>query len=224
MLPWAFHSVTLTSEADAAAVPGLQEEFFAPVVVLLRVPTAAAAADVPVATALHAQASPSPAAAEPCEEASIPDLPEASKKAAHGFLRCMPAFTEQYLWGNLACSIFVPDSTKAALPESTQTCVDSLRYGSVVVNNVPILAYMCRQACWGAYMCPESSQSNVGSGLGKLHNFSQVDGLEKGALSFPWVTTLELGGPPKIPGYLVPVLAGLTGGGLRGVWAALTPW
>ena len=222
VLPWAFHSVTLASEADAAAIPGLQEEFFAPVVILLRVPTAAAAAtaaDTPVATASHTHAS----SEEPCEEACIPNLPEASKNAAHGFLQSMPSFTEKYLWGNLTCGVFLPDCTKAALPESAQNCVDNLRYGSVVVNNLLIVSYTCRQGCWGGYACPESSQSNVGLGLGKLHNFSQVDSLEKQVISFPWGTSIDVGDISKLPSPLVRVLAGLIGYGVRDVWAALTP-
>lgn len=216
MLPWAFKSITLTSQAEASSIQGLKEEFFAPVVILLRVPTSAAATTTPVATAAQVTM-------EPSEEPSIAELSEANKNAAEGFLKSMPAFVSAHLYGNLTCCIFLPNSVKTALPETSQNCIDNLRYGSVVVNNSPVVSYFCRSGCWGGHACPESSQKVVGSGLGKLHNFSQIDDLEKFVMEFPWGHSLEVGDAAKIPGFLLPVLAGLTGGGLKGVWAALTP-
>lgn len=214
VLPWAFKSITLDKLEDAATIPGLLEEFFAPVVIFLRLPSDSSASTPPVVTT-----------ALDGEEGSVPELSEASTKAAESFLKTIPGFCEKYVFGNLTCGLFLPDTVRAALPETSQNCIDNLQYGQVVVNNAPIGAYSVQRGTWGAWMGPKTSQKNVGSGIGKLHNFRQIDGLEKFVLDFPASHNLELGDPSAIPGILVPLIAGISGGyGIRGVWAAISPW
>lgn len=192
------HSVTITSEKQAAAILGLREEFFAPALIFLRIPgdeAAAASAEAPSATIM---------------------------RHTEDFLRRIPAFSDKYLWGNLACALYVPDSVKTSLPENVQNCVDNLRYGSIVINNAPFVAYSNHLGAWGGHMGPESGPSNPGSGLGKLHNFALIDNVEKQVFEFPWGSTIDLGDKP-IPTFLVKPIAGLTGDGFRGLWAAITP-
>lgn len=200
IVAWAIDSVTLTSEEQAQGVAGLKEEFFAPVVVLLRIPGDPSAAQSPAA--------PSTTLMQHCED----------------FLKRIPAFSKQYIWGNLVCSIYMPETIKTALPQAVERCLDDLEYGAVVVNSAPLVAYINPLGVWGGHMTPQSSQENVGSGVGKLHNFAQIDGVEKQVFEFPWGATIELGSnPPKIPAALVKPLAGLTADGFRGLWSALTP-
>lgn len=158
VLPWALMSITLDSEEEAGSITGLQEEFFAPVSIFLRVPTAKTANG----------------------ESST------EHSAAEGFMQYMPSFVQKNMYGDLGCGVFLPDSVKTALPETSQNFIDELRYGAVVVNSMSFAAYGCRSGCWGGHMSPESNSQNVGSGLGKIHNFSRVDELEKCVMEFPW--------------------------------------
>ncbi|NJR41985.1 MAG: hypothetical protein HC767_04330 [Akkermansiaceae bacterium] len=142
---------------------------------------------------------------------------------AQDFLAHMPRFSKQFLHGNLTCSVYVPASIQAALPAAVQQCIDDLQYGTIVVNGASVVSYSNLLACWGAHETPETDRKFVGSGIGKLHNFSQIDGLEKQVTAFPWGSTLDLSTVPDIPEALVLPLAGLTSCGLRGLWAAITP-
>lgn len=199
ILPWAFDSVTLTSEEEAASVQGIKEEFFAPVLVVLRIPG-------------------NKAATESGEAPSTTIM-----QHSEDFLQRIPMFADKYLLGNLVCSLYLPASVKAEMPKVVENCIDNLRYGSVIVNSAPLTAYTNHLGAWGGHMSPETSVGNVGSGFGKIHNFAQIDNVEKQVCEFPWGSTIDFTDTPKIPGFLVKFLAGKTGDGWRGVWNAITP-
>lgn len=221
VLPYAFKRVTLDSEEHAASVPGLQEEFFAPVMLLVRVPSSGVAA--PTAYFATTPYMIPPPVSFPEEEPILPEDSGEVLDLSEAFLAQIPRFSNQYLHGNLTCSLYLPASIEAALPEASQQCIDELSYGTIVVNGASVVSYSNHLGCWGAHMTPESDPKNVGSGIGKIHNFSQVDGLQKQVTAFPWGATIDLTKIPDIPEALVLPLAGLTSCGLRGLWAAVTP-
>ena len=228
VLPFAVQRLTLASQSDAANVTGLQEEYFAPVLLMVRIPTPAAVRA---------------AATVPRTEASnmIPlDTPESDSDGTAGdsmgteddskvldrsakFLEQIPDFAEKYLHGNLTCALYVPSSIQRAMTGNVHQCIDDLKYGTIVVNGASIVSYSNLRGVWGAHVGPHTSPKNVGSGIGKIHNFSKIDGLEKAVTAFPWGSTIDMSKVPEIPGFLVLPLAGVMSCGLRGLWAALTP-
>jgi hypothetical protein len=229
VLPYAFKRVTLDREEDALNLAGLQEEFFAPVMLMVRVPTPNAVhSDVPLPLMrLGPSMIPPVSLGDSSKESSKQQsVPEASRKVldlAENFLEQMPRFADRYLHGNLACSIYVPDSIESAMPRVVETCLDDLRYGAIVVNNGALVAYSNELGCWGGYMSPEVNRRNCVSGIGKIHNFAQVDNLQKQVTAFSWGSTIENVSLSELPDAIVRPLAGLVSCGMRGVWDAITP-
>jgi hypothetical protein len=210
VVPWAVDSVALAKEEDAAGVPGLQEEFFAPGMVLLRLPRA------------------EPLAAEHAAALKDTAAPEASVSAARdelmsGFLAQIPAFAETRLWGNLCCALFVPSSAEAAAPDAVQQCVDDLAYGTVTINMTPLVSYSNMHGIWGGRMHAGATPAEYGSGLGHIHNLLRVDNLEKQVMRYPPGHTLAIGTGTRIPPSIVKPLTGFLACGFKGAWDALTP-
>lgn len=228
VLPFAVQRLTLGSQADAGNVTCLQEEFFAPVLVMVRIPTPEkkrTAATVPrmVVSTMIPQDTPK---SKSDSQDSGQDSPERDRKVldrSTRFLEQIPDFAANYIHGNLTCAVYVPSSIQRAMPGTVQQCIDDLEYGTIVVNGASIVAYSNLRGVWGAHVRSDTSPKNVGSGIGKIHNFDRIDSLEKAVTAFPWGSTIDMSKIPDIPGSLVLPLAGVTSCGLRGLWAALTP-
>lgn len=196
-LPWAVHRVTLDSAADAAAVPGLASEFFAPILTIARLSSAA----LPAAAAAGATSDCALAAA---------------------FLRAIPGFLEEGVWGNLVAAVYAPTAVEAAAAAELQECLDSLRYGSVLLNAPTYFAYQHVEGVWGGFQAADTSLRKPGSGVGHVLNVYGVDGVEKQVLRAKW----GMSAPPvtvPLPRFAVKALTGALCGGVAGLWQAATP-
>eukprot|EP00892_Ulva_mutabilis_P007718 jgi/Ulvmu1/5318/UM022_0112.1 len=218
VVPWAVHHVTLSSAADAAAVPGLAREFFAPVLTIVCLETGAAASaagDTGVDPGSPSSGSDAPSSSSPSADGSHAAL-------AASFLQAVPAFLEQGVWGNLVTSVYAPPHVEAAVEPELQACLDDLRYGSVVLNMPSFFAYGLSEGVWGGFQYPDTSITKPGSGVGHVSNVFSIDGVEKQVLKAPW----GMQAPPSslpLPRFAVKGLAALLAGGFTGLVHAALP-
>jgi acyl-CoA reductase-like NAD-dependent aldehyde dehydrogenase len=107
-------------------------------------------------------------------------LPESGAEFAERAVR----FANQELFGTLSAGLWVDPRTEREQPELVARAVRDLRYGSVVVNEWPGLAYGLVAPSWGAY--PGHTLADVGSGRGVVHNTCALDHVEKSVVHAPF--------------------------------------
>eukprot|EP00892_Ulva_mutabilis_P007721 jgi/Ulvmu1/5320/UM022_0114.1 len=191
VVPWAVHHVTLSSAADAAAVPGLAREFFAPVLIMIRL-----ASGAPDSTKVGTVPdSGNPLSSSAAQPPSSPGDDGSHAALAASFLQAVPEFLEHGLWGNLAASVYAPTQVEAAAETELQACLDDLRYGSVILNMPTFFAYLLSEGVWGGFQYPYTSIAKPGSGVGHVSNVYGIDGVEKQVVQAPW--GMQLTAPPS---------------------------
>ena len=219
VVPWAVHTATVSSAADAAAVPGLAREFFAPVMVITRVTIGAAATP----GGGDATTDPDrPASASNAAAGSAGDGGAGRPELTAAFLRAVPQLLEEGVWGNLVACVYAPRLVEEAAGPALQTCIDDLRYGTVLLNMPSYYGYSMPEGGWGGFQYPDTSVSKPGSGVGHIGHAYEIDGMEKQVIMRPWGMKL----PPmrmSLPRFAVKGLVGLLSGGLRGVLQAASP-
>jgi aldehyde dehydrogenase (NAD(P)+) len=101
------------------------------------------------------------------------------------FLDRAVAFANSRLWGTLNATLIVHPATLGdpRLRECVQRAIGALRYGAVSVNAFPGLIFGYGSPPWGPY--PESSLSDIQSGIGWVHNTAMLEGIEKTVLWHP---------------------------------------
>ncbi|TNF36529.1 MAG: aldehyde dehydrogenase family protein [Deltaproteobacteria bacterium] len=94
-------------------------------------------------------------------------LPAADPAA---YLREAVRFVNEEVWGTLACVLIVhPDTlADAAMAHAVDDAIAALRYGTVVVNHFPGIAYALGSTPWGA--APGHTPTDIQSGRGVVHN------------------------------------------------------
>lgn len=110
-------------------------------------------------------------------------LPEAGPVA---FLDAATRFCNERLWGTLAATIIVhPKSLREpAVAAALERAIAGLRYGTVVVNHFPGLAYALTVTPWGG--APGQPASDIQSGRGVVHNTLLLDHPEKTVVRGPF--------------------------------------
>ncbi|MGH7535608.1 MAG: aldehyde dehydrogenase family protein, partial [Gemmatimonadales bacterium] len=88
-------------------------------------------------------------------------------------------FANQRLWGTLSATIVVHPSTlkDPTLGAAVERAITRLRYGSVALNSWTGLMFAFGTPPWGAH--PGSTQSDIQSGTGWVHNTPMLEGIEK---------------------------------------------
>lgn len=95
-------------------------------------------------------------------------------------------FANDDLWGTLVATIIVhPDSMKdPKIAAAVDRAIDQLRYGSVVINQSGVIAYMLTIPSWGAY--PGQDIYDVQSGIGTVNNVLMFDHPQKSVVYCPF--------------------------------------
>jgi acyl-CoA reductase-like NAD-dependent aldehyde dehydrogenase len=91
-------------------------------------------------------------------------------------------FANERLWGNLVASILVhPASLKDRnIAAAVDQAIADLRYGSIVINDMGLMAYYMKITPWGAY--PGSELHNIQSGIGFVNNPLMFDRVQKSVI------------------------------------------
>lgn len=104
------------------------------------------------------------------------------------FLDAVVNFANERLWGTLSATLVVhPKSMKdKGIAEAVENAIAKLRFGTVAVNAWPGMSFAFCTPPWGAY--PGSTQKNIQSGTGFVHNTPMLEGIEKAILRYPLTT------------------------------------
>lgn len=100
------------------------------------------------------------------------------------FVQRAVEFCNETVWGTLNACIIVSPDTEQRYPEAIEQAIEELRYGSVVVNHWPALAYGFGVTTWGAY--PGHTYQDIQSGIGVVHNSFLFDRPEKSVIRGPF--------------------------------------
>ncbi len=107
--------------------------------------------------------------------------------------RSVPDFIEQAvdfcnnnLWGTLAATLIVhPESLKdPVIAAAVEDAIAALRYGTVTVNAWSGIGFLLASTTWGAF--PEHTRSDIGSGMGVVHNTYLFDQAQKSVVRAPF--------------------------------------
>ncbi len=108
-------------------------------------------------------------------------------ESAEAFIEKAVAFANETLWGNLVATILVhPKSMKdPKIETAVNRAIANLRYGSVVVNHLGVMAYMLTVTSWGAY--PGQDIYDIQSGIGTVNNVLMFDHPQKSVVYYPFI-------------------------------------
>lgn len=132
-----------------------------------------------------------------------------------GFLEAARGALHASVFGTLCCAVFVHPADAAAHPAALAAFLQGLRYGAVVVNGSPAVAYFFAALPWGAFPGAHTPR-HPGSGMGPpVHNALLVDAVEKVVLTCPWAL--------PVTGFMCPRHANLGGVARAAARHALAP-
>ena len=101
------------------------------------------------------------------------------------FIEAATRFMNERLWGTLNAAWMIPpvlavtDEHRVALDQA----VDTLRYGTVAINQWPALGYAWAGPPWGGH--PSAGLADAQSGIGWVHNAHLLEGVEKVVIRGP---------------------------------------
>jgi len=111
------------------------------------------------------------------------------------FLNKAVEFVNDRLWGSLSATVVVhPKLAESA--EAVERAITRLRYGTVCVNAFPGMSFAFGSPPWGAY--PGSTNADIQSGQGWVHNTAMLEGIEKVVARFPFMSFPK---PVYFPGH-----------------------
>lgn len=101
------------------------------------------------------------------------------------FLEKAVEFVNNRLWGTLNATLIVhPKTLKDPLVNAAfEQAILKLKYGTVAINTFPGISFVFASPPWGAY--PNSTNLNIQSGNGFVHNTSMLEGIEKAVIRAP---------------------------------------
>ena len=116
--------------------------------------------------------------------------------AAASFLEAAARFCNDEMWGTLSCCVLVPPGAQrnAKARKAVDTCVASLRYGTICVNCPTMVGFGFYKLAWGAFgggawRAPgsvENTEWDIGSGNCFTHNTLLVEGIQKSVIRAPF--------------------------------------
>jgi aldehyde dehydrogenase (NAD(P)+) len=100
------------------------------------------------------------------------------------FLDAAVGFAEHDLVGNLGANVLIRPEDRRALGAGFGRAIEALHYGTIAINAWTGLGFLLAATPWGAY--PGNSLSDVGSGIGVVHNGLLIDEPERTIVKGPF--------------------------------------
>ncbi|MFJ8133286.1 aldehyde dehydrogenase family protein [Streptomyces hydrogenans] len=100
------------------------------------------------------------------------------------FLRAAVAFSNDRLDGSLGASMIVAPEDRKAMGAAFDEAVADLRYGTIGINVWSAIGFLVPGLSWGAY--PGNTLSDVGSGIGIVHNSHLLQDVERSVVTGPF--------------------------------------
>jgi hypothetical protein len=120
------------------------------------------------------------------EEAFCGLLAEVSIEAnsAADFLTKAVDFANDRVWGTLSCTVLIDRQTQKKYHRELDTAIAKLKYGAIGVNIWSAMLFYFGSTTWGAY--PGNSLTDIGSGVGFVHNSYLFDHPQKSVVYAPF--------------------------------------
>ncbi len=103
---------------------------------------------------------------------------------APDFLVKAVEFANDRLWGTLSCTVLIDDRTQRQYPQEVDRAIANLKYGAIGVNIWSAMLFYFGSTTWGAY--PGNTLSDIGSGIGCVHNTYLFDRPQKSIVYAPF--------------------------------------
>jgi aldehyde dehydrogenase (NAD(P)+) len=100
------------------------------------------------------------------------------------YLVAATEFSNNVLFGTLAASVIIHPKTERANRAAVDTMISDLRFGGIGVNTWSANVYLIARCAWGAY--PGNSPSDIGSGIGMVHNTLMFGKAQKSVARSPF--------------------------------------
>ncbi len=100
------------------------------------------------------------------------------------FLDAAVAHANDRLQGTLGANVLIDPATEAQLGAGFERSITALRYGSIAINTWTAFGFITPTVTWGAF--PGNSISDVGSGLGVVHNGLLLADVERSVVRGPF--------------------------------------
>ena len=104
--------------------------------------------------------------------------------SAPDFLAKAVEFANDRLWGTLSCTVLIDDRTQQQYPQEVDRAIANLKYGAIGVNIWSAMLFYFGSTTWGAY--PGNTLSDIGSGIGYVHNTYLFDRPQKSIVYAPF--------------------------------------
>jgi acyl-CoA reductase-like NAD-dependent aldehyde dehydrogenase len=101
-----------------------------------------------------------------------------------GFVAAATDFANDVLVGTLGASLIVHPKTEKSLGTAVDGMIADLRYGGIGVNTWSASVYLLSRCPWGAF--PGNTPSDIGSGIGVVHNTLMLDDSQKSVARGPF--------------------------------------
>jgi acyl-CoA reductase-like NAD-dependent aldehyde dehydrogenase len=120
------------------------------------------------------------------EEAFCGILAQVSIKSdsAPDFLTKAVDFANDLVWGTLSCTVLIDPKTQKEYLSEFDTAIANLKYGAIGVNIWSGMLFYFGSTTWGAY--PGNNYTDVGSGIGFVHNSFLFDHPQKSVVYAPF--------------------------------------
>ncbi|MBA8816925.1 acyl-CoA reductase-like NAD-dependent aldehyde dehydrogenase [Microbacterium halimionae] len=100
------------------------------------------------------------------------------------FLDAAVVHANNKLVGTLGANVLIDPATESALGAGFERAISDLHYGGIAINTWTGVVFATPVLSWGAY--PGGTISDVGSGLGVVHNALLLDRVERSVLRGPF--------------------------------------
>ncbi|MFD6698391.1 MULTISPECIES: aldehyde dehydrogenase family protein [unclassified Microbacterium] len=100
------------------------------------------------------------------------------------FLDAAVAHANEKLQGTLGANVLIAPATEASLGAGFERAITALRYGSIAINTWTAFGFITPTVTWGAF--PGNTLSDVGSGLGVVHNALLLADVERSVVRGPF--------------------------------------
>lgn len=119
-----------------------------------------------------------------CSLVSVVELEPDSPVA---FLDAAVQFANEKLWGTLTANLIIHPSLERerAFADALERAIDTLRYGTVSINQWSGVSCGLGSTPWGAH--PSSTPEDIQSGRGWVHNTFMLEGIEKVVMRAPFI-------------------------------------
>ena len=113
------------------------------------------------------------------------ELPGTKHSQTPSFLKKAASFCNEKLWGNLSCTLIIPDEDLSQYEKEVEETIESIKYGTVGLNIWAVMGF--GRGTWGAYG-GKGDAKDIQSGQHFVSNLFLIDNALKTVVRCPLVS------------------------------------